>query len=196
MPQDERILLLRAGGTIDSEPYDDPRHPPEFVDTLKGDHSFIMRTVAQLPNSDKVDGFSWGTWNENRFVKDSQLFTPEDITALADIIKADTHRYFILTHGTDAMAKNARSLQEALKDTDKVIAFTGAMVPLSMAKQHPGDAVDALRFTLANITQQSPGVYVVGRDAASKRLGFFDPQKVEKNKPESQASLQFTLNRR
>ena len=171
---DDRILVIRAGGTIDSEAYDDPYHPPEFVKTLKGDDSLILRTIAQLPGSDRVDGMSWGKWDEDRFVKDSQKFTKADIDALAEIIKKDSRRYFVLTHGTDAMAK---------------------MVPLSMAQQHPSDAVDALRFTLAHIGEQGPDVHLVGRDSATKRLTFFDPRTVEKNRTESLAKLQFTLDR-
>ncbi len=191
-----RVLLIRAGGTIDSEPYTDPYHPPEMVDTLKGDKSLIMRTVASISGGDKVDGFSWGKWQEDSFVKDSQKFTQEDMQALAEMIKEDPHRHFVLTHGTDAMTRNATMLQDLLKDTDKTVVFTGAMVPLSMAQQHPSDAVEALKFTLEHIENQSAGVHVVGRDTKTKRLGFFDPQTVEKNKPESLANLQFTLNRR
>jgi hypothetical protein len=94
------------------------------------------------------------------------------------------------------MAKNAAMLQEALRGSDKVVVFSGAMVPLSMAQQHGSDAVHALKFTLEHIREQSSGVHMVGRDASTKRLTFFDPSTVEKNKAASLETLTFSLNRR
>jgi L-asparaginase/Glu-tRNA(Gln) amidotransferase subunit D len=190
----QRILLIRTGGTIDSAPYDDPRNPPPIVTTLKGADSLVMPTVATLPNHEYVDGFSWGRWDEDIFVKDSQKFTPQDIMALAEMIRKDEdHDFFILTHGTDAMAQNAAALQRELAGTGKVVLFTGAMVPLSMHDKHGSDAPESLRFTLEHIFDQPPGVQIVGRDAQTKRLGFFDPSTVEKDREESRSSLNFTL---
>lgn len=189
----ERVLLIRTGGTIDAEPYADPKHPPQYVSTLKDADSLIMPTIAQLPNHKNVDGFSWGAWQENRFVKDSQLFTEEDINALASIIKNDTHNMFIITHGTDAMTKNALLLQEKLAGCNKTIVFAGAMVPLSMHTKHNSDGIDSLRFALEHIQPKSAGVYVVGRDSHTKRLEFFNPADVEKDRDASLASSQFTL---
>lgn len=194
---DKRILLIRTGGTIDSVAYDDLFDPPPFVRTLKGDESLIKSTVETLPNHENVDHFTWCKWEEDMFVKDSQKFTTQDILALAQVIKDDTeHKHFVITHGTDAMAENASFLKNALKGTDKVVAFTGAMVPLSMNDKHPSDGIDGLRFTLENITKQEAGVHIVGRDTHSKRLAFFDPKAVEKDREESKVSLQFTLKSR
>ncbi len=190
---DNRILLIRTGGTIDSEPYADPKNPPKFVDTLKGDKSLIMPAVASMPNHKNVDGFTWGRWEEDRFVKDSQLFTPDDIQALAKLIKEDDHRFFVITHGTDAMVKNSTALQAELGDGDKVVVFAGAMVPLSMHRKHESDGVETLRYTLANIATQPAGVYIAARDTGTKRMGFFDPQKVEKDRKASLENSRFIV---
>ena len=201
---ENRILLIRTGGTIDAEPYPDPKNPPQFITPLPPSQSLLMDTVTKLPNADKVDGLTWVDWQEKQFVKDSQNFEPKDIQALADIIKADHRKYFVLTHGTDGMAKNAAALKEALKGTDKVVAFTGAMVPLSMeGKNDPAgneihsDGVAMLQYTLQNIeSQKNPGVYVVGRNAHTKLSQFFDPQTVQKDKESSKADLTFTVQSR
>ncbi len=206
---DDRILLIRTGGTIDSVAYDDPYNPPKYVSTLKGEDSLIKDTVALLPNHENVDHFSWLQWPEDpsgkaeeRFVKDSQKFTEDDIHELATIIKEDTtHRHFVITHGTDAMALNAMLLQKEMAGTDKVVAFTGAMVPLSMEDKHHSDGIDGLKFTIANLANQPAGVYLAGRDTHSQRLAFFDPAKFEKDHEASKGKagkdgLQFTLKAR
>ena len=94
------------------------------------------------------------------------------------------------------MADNARALQKELRGTDKVVAFVGAMVPLSMHSQHPSDGIDALRFTLENIASQPPGVYVTGWDARNNALGFHDPGEVDKDPSPSLENLRFTVTSR
>ncbi len=189
----ERILLIRTGGTIDAEPYEDPKSPPDYVTTLSAESSLLFSTVETLPNHENVDGFVWGRWEEGRFVKDSQLFTPEDIEALANIIKQHGNGYFILTHGTDAMAKNAKLLQQQLQGSNKVVAFVGAMVPLSMHQRHASDGVDALSFALKHISECPSGVHLVGRDSATERWGFFDPAHIQKDRHASLERLVFSL---
>jgi len=192
----DRILLIRTGGTIDAESCADPRNPPPVVTTLKGEKSFVIRTVPTLPNHDLIDDFSWAGRQEDRFFKDSKEFTPQDLHSFAQIIKDHPHRYVVVTHGTDAMVKNASALQELLQGTDKVVVFTGSIVPLSMQDMHESDGVAALRFAFERVSNQSPGVYIAGRDAHSHRLAFFDPSTVEKDWKTSRANLQFTLKSR
>jgi L-asparaginase/Glu-tRNA(Gln) amidotransferase subunit D len=194
---EDRILLIRTGGTIDAQAYDDPKNPPKYVDTLKGDNSVLMEAVKTLPNYEKVDGYSWGRWSEYRFVKDSQLFEPDDIKELATIIKEDDRKFFIITHGTDAMVRNAEILKKELEGTDKVVAFVGAMVPLSMAEKHGGDGKDALSFAIENIQKQESGVYIVSRDKESSRvLKFHDPDKVTKSHTDSVEKSRFITTER
>lgn len=191
-----RILLIRTGGTIDSKPYDDPKKPPQYVNTLSGSESLIMPTIKKLPNHENVDGFTWLPYQESRFVKDNQLFTKQDIDELATLIKNDDHELFVISHGTDAMVKNALILQEKLLDSGKVVAFTGAMVPLSMHEKHRSDGLDSLRFSLEHIMSKEPSVYVVGRDEHTRRLDFFNPADVQKDIHESAYASQLTFKAR
>jgi L-asparaginase/Glu-tRNA(Gln) amidotransferase subunit D len=190
----DRILLIRAGGTMDSQRYGDLRNPPKYVETLKGRDSLVMPTVQKLDSQQRVDEFTWlARDDEDRFVKDSQKFTLRDINALANIIKQDNHRLVVITHGTDGMAHNATLLQRALQGTDKVVVFTGAMVPLSMQDKHESDALAALQYALDHIDSQHASVTMVARDAHTKRLGFHDPQTVQKEKETSLDDLIFTV---
>lgn len=191
MQDNKRILVIRTGGTVDSVAYKDPRNPPKFVTTLKNGESLLKRTVKALPNSASIDWY--GGADEDSYVKDSQEYTLDDIRRLASLIRRDSHRYILLTHGTDAMVRNACWLQQELAGTDKTIIFTGAMVPLSMHEQCGSDAIGVLSHTLKNIHNQPAGVYIAGYDEALKDFGFFDPARVEKDKATSKLSLRFTL---
>src|SRR5690349_13382866 len=116
LPEHPPLLFINAGGTIASGPYDDPYHPPEFVETLKGEQSPIISAVdgLHLPH---VHRLSWLPDREAAYVKDSQLFGPEDIQQLAMLIaNAVEFNHFVIGHGTDAMVKNAKALQVALRD--------------------------------------------------------------------------------
>ena len=120
----------------------------------------------------------------------------EDMSALAHIIREDNHRYVVITHGIDAMVRNAQILQEQLKATDKVVVMTGAMTPLSMHEQHGSDGIDALRFSLEHVMSKESGVYVVGRDEHIQRLEFVDPSKVGENREQSAKHSTLTLQSR
>jgi L-asparaginase/Glu-tRNA(Gln) amidotransferase subunit D len=178
----QRILLIRTGGTIDAVAYADPINPPKIVTSVAQGDSQVNALVKTLDGAADIDCHMWDKAEEGRFIKDSQEFKADDIQALADIIKADNHRYFILTHGTDDLAKNTQSLKQALGDTDKVVAVAGAMVPLSMTKDGDTNAVKpALQYAVNEITKQPAGVYVIGRNTSNKRLNFFDPTTIEKD---------------
>jgi hypothetical protein len=198
----DKILLIRTGGTFDSEPYADPSKPPVNVTTRKGKDSFIASTVASFSMHDDVVIDVWKPEKEKRFVKDSKGFSIDDMIALAHKIKESEYHYIVITHGTDAMAKNAKNLQHALTGSDKVVAMVGSMVPLSMHKKKTpqgqaivSDGVETLEFTLKHIRDKSQGLYVAGRDAETRKLKFFNPQHVQKNWELSRKDLQFTLGR-
>ncbi len=190
----DRILLIRTGGTIDAEPYDNPYQPPHHVSTLPASESLIEQTVRDMKGAEKVDHFRWLTpQEESQFVKDSQLFSDADIMQLAELIARDDHHNIIITHGTDAMAQNASALKEALGNTDKTIIFTGAMIPLSMNAQYQSDGITGLQFSLNNIESQDAGVFVAARDQHTKRMDFFAPERIEKDRVTSKAELEFTV---
>jgi L-asparaginase/Glu-tRNA(Gln) amidotransferase subunit D len=191
---ESRILLIRTGGTIDAEPYADPESPPHYVATLSAAASLVFPTVQKLPNHDRVDGFTWAAQQEGQFVKDSQLFTAEDVKELASIIKQDNHHdRFILTHGTDAMVKNATLLQQELQGSDKAVVIVGSMVPLSMHDKFGSDAIFFLSYALRHIDECPQGVSLVGTDSETEHLKFFDPSQVQKDRKASLENLIFTL---
>ena len=133
---------------------------------------------------------------EERFSKDSKEVTEKDIAELASIIRSAEYRYFIFTHGTDAMARNAKLLQGALQDSGRVVVFVGAMIPLSMSAKHKSDAVDNLQFALEHIHELENGVNMVGYNPQTKRRDFYNPDKVEKNFVVSKENLQLIFTSR
>lgn len=185
------LLLLRTGGTMDAAPYDDPRRPPSLVCVLPRGESLVPAAVASLLPHGTVEERFWNEDEERRFVKDSQLFTEDDMQALAALILRHPQRYVLITHGTDAMARNAAWLRKALKKHDKTVIFVGAMVPLSM-QEKSDDGLAALRFALEHLAHQPPGVWVMGRDAAGNQA-LFDPETVEKDRGLSLERLSLTF---
>jgi L-asparaginase len=188
-----RILLIRTGGTIDAEPYSNPHEPPKHVSTLSATHSLIEQTIDAIGAHNKIDHFRMLEQKHAQFVKDSQLFTREDMQELADIIRSNDHQHIIITHGTDAMTHNATLLKEALGATDKTVIFTGAMIPLSMSDQHKSDGIAGLEYSIAHVNQPPAGVYVTARDRHTKRLQFFAPETIEKDRMTSKKDLAFTV---
>lgn len=185
-----RILLIRTGGTIDAQSYADPKHPPHYVTPLAPADSLVARTIATCANHEQVAIHPWNAAQEAQFVKDGQLYTASDIDMLAEVIRSNPHACFILTHGTDSMAENARLLEEKLAGSKKIVVLTGAMVPLSM---QGSDGVETLAFAVAHATVQGAGVHVLGRNSATQQLAFFAPNNVEKDRAASLRHLQFTL---
>lgn len=190
---DRRILLIRTGGTIDAAPYADPSHPPQLVDTLKGEDSLIINEMKQLPHYEQIDYHKWQVNEETQLVKDSKLFTQADLAILAETVNQATQRQILITHGTDAMVTNASQVKALLQDIDKTIIFVGSMVPLSMHQQHHSDAIAILTYALNNILSSDTGIYIAGYNAHTQQLGLFNPDIVTKNRDLSVKRLQFSL---
>lgn len=196
MAQDGHILLIRMGGTIDAEPYPDPRNPPVDVTPLHGEKSPVLRVMKSFDQG-KIE--SQAHTDAEKYVKDSKKITQGDLEEVADFIRKDQHRYFIITHGTDAMVDNAAALKGLLRGMDKIVAFTGAMVPLSMHDETSGiasDGIPALRHTIENIASQPAGVYAVGIDKGTGKYAFLDPEGVRKDRGASLGHLQLILKKR
>jgi len=142
------ILVIMAGGTIDAEPYPDPKHPPVYSTTLK--ESLVPAAMKKL-------GY------ECRFVqwsmKDSKEIGAGELQELARLIRDSAEREIIVTHGTDRMPENSRALQELLGGTEKIIVVTGAMMPLSNGPESDGYA--NLDYAARHIGAWPPGVHVV-----------------------------------
>lgn len=180
IPTDHNILVIMSGGTIDSEKYDST---PDRVTPLA--KSIIPQTVREIQDEmgigEQCDFFEW-------IMKDSQDFEKGEIDALAEIIKTDERQQYIVTHGTDAMVKNAKALKKALEGTGKTVFFVGAMEPLTHGKESDGQP--NLKFALEHIkgvAENDPGVYIIGRSKGTDgkfRPWKFDPDETIKNKDE------------
>lgn len=199
-----KIILIRTGGTIDAEPYSDPRNPPKYIAALSEKKSLIISVIRKLGYT--VEEFHFGdVVTERRFVKDSKKFTRKDIQQLAEIIKSNKNRYFIVTHGTDAMRKNAYVLKNMLLGVDKIVIFVGSIVPLSMhgkklkqERQIESDAFLFLSYSLEAIDSDilKKGVYLAGFDSRKRKIALLNPQKVVKNRAASLKELFLTFRRK
>lgn len=190
---DKDILWINAGGTIVSKAYEDPHHPPKFVEVLGKDESIqqVKDAIERTGHGDRID------MAEPYYPQDSQLFSNADIRNMADLINESKQKLILITHGTDGMAKNAQRLKARLHElgvAGKTVIFTGAMVPLSMSAKHQSDATDNIRFAVQSLDEQNPGVYMVGRDTKTKRYACVDPEFITKNARISGDTLQFTFN--
>jgi len=150
-----RIKILTTGGTIDKV-YFDAKSAYEVGEPQVGE---------VLERSDVVFDYTIQTLCH----KDSLELTDEDLQLIHDTIASDDQRLFIVTHGTDTMARTARSLSDI---PDKVIVLTGASQP---ARFYSSNAIFNIGCAVAAVQCLPPGVYVVmnGR--------IFDADKVRKN---------------
>lgn len=136
-----------TGGTIDACPYD---VTPRNITPLK--ESLVPQAVNSLGFDDKCNFIQFA-------MKDSKDFTDEDLLRLADIIQTSSADIIIVTHGTDNMPQNSRQISEVLKNTSKVVVFTGSMKPLSHGPT--SDGYENLKVALTEHEALSAGVYVV-----------------------------------
>jgi L-asparaginase len=102
--------------------------------------------------------------------KDSLDLTEEDRQKIYEVIKADTHRQIVITHGTDTMIQTAQKLQPLAKE--KVIVLTGSMMP---AKFKSSDAMFNIGGALIAVQTLPPGVYIVMNGQ------IFNPRQARKN---------------
>jgi L-asparaginase len=91
-------------------------------------------------------------------MKDSRDLTKENLQNICTAIENSHHKIFIITHGSYTMPNTAKFLQKNLKDKDKVIIITGAMIPLEGFS--PTDASFNLGFAIAESQNLTNGIYV------------------------------------
>jgi len=154
-----KIKLLLTGGTFDKE-YDELTGQLEFDKPHVHDMLAVSRTTCDI----QID---------QPLFKDSLDMTQTDRDLVAIACKNASEKHIVVTHGTDTMAETAQTLLRA-QLTDKVIVFTGAMVPYSLGVK--SDAMFNLGSALAFVQALPPGVYIVmnGR--------YFEADNVQKDK--------------
>lgn len=136
------MLILNTGGTFNKR-YD-PISGELFVPS---DNQAVNSVISLFTDSIAVEGMLY---------KDSLEMTHSDRETLAEKIRQSDEKRIIVVHGTDTMDASAQHL--AKLGLDKVIVFTGAMVPFSI------DAIEAtanLAMAIGYAHNLSSGVYIV-----------------------------------
>lgn len=154
-----RIRVITAGGTIDKVYFDDastfnvgdPQVGPLFKEA-NVTFDYVVESVMQ---------------------KDSLHMTDEDRALIRTRVAAAPEKLILITHGTDTMTATAAHLAGL---ADKVIVFTGSMVP---ARFRQTDAFFNLGCAVGALQVLPPGVYI----AMNGRV--FPAAEVKKNRAES-----------
>jgi L-asparaginase len=136
------MLILNTGGTFNK------RYDPKSGELIvPADNVAINSIISVFSDSIAVEGLLY---------KDSLEMTRDDRELLAKTISQSNEKFIIIVHGTDTMDLSAQHLfQLAL---EKVIVFTGAMVPFSI------DTIEAtanLSMAIGYVRNASNGVYIV-----------------------------------
>jgi len=136
------MLILNTGGTFNKR-YD-PKSGELFVPV---DNKAVESIVSVFSDTITLCGLLY---------KDSIEMTQDDRELLAKTIRLSDEKLIIVVHGTDTMDLSAQHIfQLAL---DKVIVFTGAMIPFSI------DTIEAtanLAMAIGYARNASCGVYIV-----------------------------------
>jgi len=135
-----RMRVIAAGGTIDKVYFDaastydvgDPQVGPLFKEA-NVTFDFIVESVLQ---------------------KDSLAMTDADRALIRERVAAAPERLILITHGTDTMTETAARLEGL---PDKVIVFTGSMVP---ARFRQSDALFNIGCAVGALQVLPPGIYI------------------------------------
>ncbi len=150
------IRVLAVGGTIDKV-YFDAKSTYEIGEPQAG---MILHEA----------GVTFDFVVESVLRKDSLAMTDEDRALVRERVLAAPENHILITHGTDTMTDTAATLADI---TDKVIVFTGSLVP---ARFRHNDALFNMGCAIGGLQALPPGSYI----AMSGRL--FPAGSVRKNR--------------
>jgi L-asparaginase len=151
------MLILNTGGTFNKR-YE-PKSGELFVPV---DNQAVDSIISVFSDTIVVEGLIY---------KDSLDMTQADRELLAQTISQSDEHLIVVLHGTDTMDLSAQYISES--GFDKVIVFTGAMVPFGI------DTIEAtanLSMAIGYARNASNGVYIVMQGVC----GLYD--KVVKNR--------------
>ncbi|NQV08413.1 asparaginase [Candidatus Woesearchaeota archaeon] len=165
-----KIHFILTGGTIDSY-YDG------IKDTaVPNEHSIIPRYIKSLKLYEEFE-FS------EICMKDSRNITKSNMKKIYETVEKSPHKRIIITHGTYTMPDTARYIEANLKNKNKVIIFTGSMIPL--VGFSPSDAPFHLGFSISKSHELSNGIYICMNGKV------FSPKEIVKTIPEGRFSSIF-----
>lgn len=136
------MLILNTGGTFNKR-YD-AKSGKLFV---PNDNVAVDAIVSVFTETMAVKGLIY---------KDSLDMTPDDRDVLAKRVSQSDEKFIIVVHGTDTMDLSAQRI--AKLGLDKVIVFTGAMVPFGI---NAIEATANLSMAIVYARNASSGVYIV-----------------------------------
>jgi len=141
----DTIHFIITGGTIDS-------YYNGVKDTVEtSPHSAIPAFIKSLKLHEDVD-FT------EVCMKDSRSLNTTDMKKISLVIQKSPHKKFIITHGTYTMPDTAKFIKENTDIKDRMIIFTGSMIPLMGFA--PSDAPFNLGYAIAKVQELPPGIYV------------------------------------
>ncbi|WP_295054054.1 asparaginase domain-containing protein [Sulfuricurvum sp.] len=151
------MLIINTGGTFNKR-YD-PIKGELFV---PNDNQAVDTILESFVVPISVEGIVY---------KDSLEMDDNDRSLLAQTIKHSDEKIIIVIHGTDTMDLSAEYLNTLA--LDKVIVFTGAMVPFSLS---PIEATANLSMAIGYARNVDSGIHIVMQGV----MGSF--KQVKKNK--------------
>lgn len=144
------MLILNTGGTFNKR-----YNPISGELEVPYDNLAVEKILSTFSSRVEVAGAIY---------KDSLDMDTEDRKTMASIISASQERFFVVIHGTDTMHLSALFLDAVLED--KVVVFTGAMVPFEI---DPVEATANLAMALGFAkAQDTPGVYICMQGLVAK----------------------------
>lgn len=157
-----KIHFILTGGTIDS-------YYEGSIDTVvPKKHSVIPRYIESLK---LYEGFKFS----EICMKDSRDLTKKDLKKIYETVENSKYKRIIITHGTYTLPNTARFIEKNLKNRDKVIILTGAMIPLEGFS--PSDASFNLAFSIAKSQDLPNGTYVCMNGKIFSSEEVYVPQK-------------------
>lgn len=141
----EKIAIIITWWTIDSH-YDGKKDT-----AVPNQISIIPRYLESLQTKFRFEF-------HHICMKDSRAINKTDLNKILNAIKNSTATKYVVTHGTYTMPDSARYISAKLKAKNKVVIFTGSMLP--MAEFTLSDGWFNLWFSIASFSHITPGTYV------------------------------------
>lgn len=139
--QKDGLCIITTGGTFD-----------KIYDEIRGELTFRR---SHLPKILKAARCAVPITVQRLLAIDSLYMEESHRKKIADACSKRTERRIIVTHGTDTMVQTAHVV--AQRKLDKVVVFTGAMVPFALENS---DAVFNLGCAITAVQLLPPGVYL------------------------------------
>lgn len=162
-PSFKSLRIIAAGGTIDKV-YFDAKSAYQIGEPQAGD------ILAEA-------GVTFDFMVEGVLRRDSLEMTDADRQLIRERVLAASESHILITHGTDTMTDTAAVLADI---PDKVIVFTGSMVP---ARFRHNDALFNIGCAIGGLQALPPGVYIAmsgqlfpaGSVRKNREAGRFEP---------------------